>query len=219
MGSISTLSRSTPAEQPYWAAVGLCERAAAVVLFACALPVTLVSAILIRSLSGRTPLIAHRRVGRSGAPLWMLKLRTMWDSTAPPLARAGWIEYIADDAGPGRKIENDPRVPNRFAQFLRRHSLDELPQLWHVIGGEMSLVGPRPLTTSELRQYYGAHADEVLRVRPGLAGLWQISGRNRLSYSERRNLDLKFVRQRSIAMYFTILLRTVPEVLLGRNSW
>jgi lipopolysaccharide/colanic/teichoic acid biosynthesis glycosyltransferase len=83
----------------------------------------------------------------------------------------------------------------------------------------MSLVGPRPMTERELRKYYGAHTDEILRLRPGLAGLWQISGRNRLSYADRRRLDLEFVRNRSLGMYMGILLRTVPEVLRGQNSW
>src|SRR5208337_1511677 len=105
---------------------------------------------------------------------------------------SGAIEYIDDERGPERKLETDPRVPGRFPQFLRRHSVDELPQLWHVITGEMSLVGPRPVTERELRLHYGGFADEVLRLRPGLAGLWQISGRNRLTYADRRRLDLEF---------------------------
>jgi exopolysaccharide production protein ExoY len=185
------------------------------------MPVTLTSAFLIWILSGRTPLIAHRRIGRRGATLWMLKLRTMWDRQAYRRDDRGngWVEHIADDGGPERKLENDPRVPGSFPQFLRRHSIDELPQLWHVIAGEMSLVGPRPVTERELRKYYGVYADEVLRLKPGLAGLWQISGRNRLTYAERRHLDLEFVRHRSLGMYLDILRRTVPEVLRGQNSW
>lgn len=185
------------------------------------LPVTLTSAFLIWILSGRTPLIAHKRIGRHGATLWMLKLRTMWDRQAyrDDHRGNGWVEHIADKGGPECKIENDPRVPGGFPRFLRRHSIDELPQLWHVIAGEMSLVGPRPVTERELRKYYGVYADEVLRLRPGLAGLWQISGRNRLTYAERRSLDLEFVRNRSLGMYMDILLRTVPEVLRGQNTW
>jgi lipopolysaccharide/colanic/teichoic acid biosynthesis glycosyltransferase len=149
----------------------------------------------------------------------VLKLRTMWDPQAGGEGRSGAVEYIDDEGGPECKLENDPRVPGRFPQFLRRHSIDELPQLWHVIWGEMSLVGPRPLTERELRKHYGVHSGEVLRVRPGLAGLWQISGRNRLSYADRRRLDIEFVRNRTFGMYFQILVRTVPEVLRGQNSW
>ena len=83
----------------------------------------------------------------------------------------------------------------------------------------MSLVGPRPMMLAELRRYYGADAEEILRVRPGLAGLWQTSGRNRLTYSERREMDLRWVRERSVRMYASILLRTIPEVWRGENSW
>jgi lipopolysaccharide/colanic/teichoic acid biosynthesis glycosyltransferase len=83
----------------------------------------------------------------------------------------------------------------------------------------MSLVGPRPVTDAEIQRYYGRDADEVLQVKPGLAGLWQISGRNRLTYEERRRLDLRFVRNRSVRMYLRILLRTIPEVWRGSNSW
>jgi lipopolysaccharide/colanic/teichoic acid biosynthesis glycosyltransferase len=146
----------------------------------------------------------------------MLKLRTMW---GPESGSTGWVEYIEDSIGPGDKRAGDPRVGNRFASFCRRHSIDELPQLWHVITGEMSLVGPRPMTQVELRRYYGEDAEEILQVKPGIAGLWQVSGRNRLSYAERRRLDLKLVRERSAGMYFAVLLRTIPEVWHGENSW
>lgn len=109
--------------------------------------------------------------------------------------------------------------PHRFARFCRRHSLDELPQLLHVMRGEMSLVGPRPLTAGEIRSQYGTDAAEILSLKPGISGLWQISGRNRLTYEQRRRLDLEFVRNRSLRMYTRILLRTVPEVWGGGNTW
>jgi len=181
--------------------------------------VVAVSMLVVWLLSGRSPLIAHRRVGFEGAPLWMLKLRTMWDKSAGWDKGAVWIEYIDDDSGPRLKQALDSRVSGGFARFCRRHSIGELPQLWHVIRGEMSLVGPRPMTERELRRHYGADADEVLRVKPGIAGLWQTSGRNRLSYAERRKLDLKLVRERSLAMYVGILLRTLPEIWRGENTW
>jgi lipopolysaccharide/colanic/teichoic acid biosynthesis glycosyltransferase len=83
----------------------------------------------------------------------------------------------------------------------------------------MSLVGPRPITARESERYYGAHAAEILQVKPGLAGLWQVSGRNRLTYAERCQMDLRLVRERSIGLYCLILLRTLPEVFSGENSW
>jgi lipopolysaccharide/colanic/teichoic acid biosynthesis glycosyltransferase len=118
-----------------------------------------------------------------------------------------------------QKAADDPRVPNAFARFCRRHSIDELPQLLHVVRGEMSLVGPRPLTAWELRRYYGADADEILEAKPGMVGLWQVSGRNRLTYQQRRELDLQLVRGRSLRLYLRILIGTLAEVFTGANSW
>ncbi len=195
----------------------LLERVAAVILLLLALPLLGICAVALSVLSGRGPLIAHWRAGWRGTPLWMLKLRTMWDDETP--RSRCFIERIADDGGPELKSESDRRVGCRFARFCRRHSIDELPQLWHVIRGEMSLVGPRPITERELQRYYGAHAAEILQVKPGLAGLWQVSGRNRLSYAERCRLDLRLVREGGLPLYFGILLRTLPEVLRGENSW
>lgn len=227
MGSITVLRQLAPADSVKDSlsrqVLGICERVASLALFAAASPVLLGSALAMALRSGRTPLIAHRRVGWQGSPLWMLKLRTMWpaldktEAVRPPRSR--WIEYIDDDLGPQLKHPADARVTSPFARFCRRHSIDELPQLWHVVRGQMSLVGPRPMTEGELRRYYGPAAHEILQVRPGLAGLWQISGRNRLTYAERRDLDLKLVRGRSARLYIQILLRTVPEVLTGSGSW
>ncbi len=216
MASITVLRPVPVASSLRWRVLAIAERIAAAVLFAFFLPVILGSAALIGWISGRSPWIAHRRVGLDGSVLWMLKLRTMW---ADETGSTGWVEYIDDAAGPARKQAGDPRVTNRFSRFCRRHSIDELPQLFHVIKGEMSLVGPRPMTLAELRRYYGDDAGEILAVKPGLAGLWQVCGRNRLTYAERRRLDLKFVRERTVGMYFAILLRTVPEVFGGENTW
>ena len=216
MGSLPVLRQSEIEADWNWQAVAVCERTAAVILLLLTLPLLVVCALALGILSGRTPLIAHRRVGWRGAPLWMLKLRTMWEADAP--GGAGWIERIDEDGGELKSAE-DPRVSCRLARFCRRHSIDEFPQLWHVISGEMSLVGPRPVTKRELRLHYGAHAAEVLQAKPGLAGLWQISGRSRLTYADRCRLDLQLVRERSIPLYCAILLRTMPEVLHGKNSW
>jgi lipopolysaccharide/colanic/teichoic acid biosynthesis glycosyltransferase len=217
LGSLPVLRQSATETNWNWQIVAVCERVGAVVLFLLALPVLAVCALAIRLLSGSAPLVAHRRVGWQGAPLWMLKLRTMWGRET--VRTGGWVEYIEDDRGPELKDAADPRVSSRFARFCRSHSVDELPQLWHVISGEMSLVGPRPVTQRELDRHYGEHAAEILQAKPGLAGLWQISGRNRLTYGERCRLDLRLVRERSIPLYGMILLRTLPEVLQGKNSW
>src|ERR1017187_2013636 len=220
MGSIGIVREAPPTVDFVWQAVGIGERVASAVLLAAISPVIGASAVVVSILSRRTPLIAHRRVGWCETTLWRLKLRTMWGQDSPrAVIGSHWIEYIHDDQGPENKQDADPRVTNWFARFCRRHSLDEIPQLWHVISGEMSLVGPRPLTATELDRHYGAAAHEILQVKPGLAGLWQVSGRNRLSYAERRSLDLKLARNHSLSMYQEVLLRTVPEVLRGTNSW
>jgi lipopolysaccharide/colanic/teichoic acid biosynthesis glycosyltransferase len=129
------------------------------------------------------------------------------------------IEYIDDERGPNMKAPNDPRVASGFARFCRQHSLDELPQLILVVTGRMSLIGPRPVTPAELAEIYGPDAPEIVSVKPGISGLWQVSGRNRLSSDERHLLDLKCLRNRSTRFYLAIILRTVPEVLWGRNTF
>ena len=220
MATLPIVRQAVPQQSLTWDAVEAFERLASVALLVVLAPVLLPCAALLWLLSGRSPLIAHRRVGWHGQALWMIKLRTMWDRRSSHAAAAfRWIEYIEDTVGPRHKRSDDPRVTNEFARFCRRHSIDELPQLWHVMRGEMSLVGPRPITQAEIERYYGADAHEVLRVKPGIAGLWQVSGRNRLTYSDRRALDLELVRRHSVRLYLEILVRTVPEVLNGANSW
>lgn len=180
-------------------------------------PAGLAIAIVIVALSRRSPLVRHRRVGWRGVELPMLKFRTMWGNGEP----SGSFFSIDDVSGtvPVSKASGDQRVKSRFAAFCRRYSLDELPQLYHVARGEMSLVGPRPITFVELEDHYGASAEEVLSVRPGLTGLWQILGRNRLNYARRRRLDLWFVRRISASLYLGILRRSISCVLSGRGAY
>ena len=131
-----------------WKAVSVGERAGALLLLAVTAPAHVAIAATLATLSGRSPLIAHRRVGLNGSPLWVFKLRTMWDD-APGSFR--WIEYIVDSEAIEGKCPEDGRVRSRFARFCRRHSLDELPQFWQVVRGEMALIGPRPLTRTARR--------------------------------------------------------------------
>jgi lipopolysaccharide/colanic/teichoic acid biosynthesis glycosyltransferase len=217
VASIPVLAENALPEHWTWRVIGAFERIVAGFLLIVTAPVLLFFATAIFVLSRSTPLIAHRRVGRCGAELWMLKLRTMWGPVRS--GSGGWIERIEDERGPARKGLSDARVTSAFARFCRRHSIDELPQLWHVVLGDMALIGPRPLTARELREHYGSAAEETLRVRPGIAGLWQTSGRNRLTYAERRRMDLEFVRGRSVGMYLRIAARTLPEIWSGANSW
>jgi len=116
-----------------------------------------------------------------------------------------------------RKLRSDPRV-TRVGRLLRRTSLDELRQLWNVLRGDMSMVGPRPVVPEEL-QRYGRAASLYLRVKPGLTGLWQVSGRNDITYSRRVELDGQYIRDWSAGLDILILLRTVRVVLLGKGAY
>jgi len=194
------------------------ERLASGIVFAGVAPALGVTMLAVRALSGRSPLIAHRRVGLNGQPFWIFKIRTMWDQPAPK-GSPTWIEYLSDTDVPVVKGEPDPRVTSRLAAFCRRYSVDELPQLLQVVTGKLALVGPRPLTSAELEAYYGADCGEMLSVRPGLTGLWQVMGRNRLTYAQRRRLDLFFLRKCGLGLYLRILLRTPGRVFSGRDAW
>jgi len=202
-----------------WSFVHGLERAVATLLFLACLPVLAIAGLAVGVLSGKSPLVAHRRVGRYGASLWVLKLRTMWQAGTGLSVPPGLIEHLAETDVPEVKAGSDPRITSRFASFLRKYSIDELPQLIHVLRGEMSLVGPRPLTRGELAKYYGECAREVVQFQPGLTGLWQIRGRNRLSYRQRRRLDVFLVRRFCLLLYLKVLLCTPARVLTGRDAW
>ena len=135
--------------------------------------------------------------------------------------RSGPLFAIEDlpDANQFAKTRTDDRVASRFAAWCRRYSVDEIPQLLHIISGKMSFVGPRPITRAELEIFYGSSMAEILSLRPGLTGLWQVMGRSHLSYRQRRRLDLWFVRRASPKLFAAILLRTVPQVFRGFGAY
>jgi len=195
------------------------ERAAGALFFIVASPVIAVSAGIVSLLSRRSPFIAHQRMGEHGESLWVWKLRTMWMDQEPEPREQRLVEYIIAEPSGDSKDPCDRRVSSRFARFMRRHSIDELPQLWHVARGEMSLVGPRPLTRTEVKEYYGARANELLSVKPGITGIWQTRGRSKVKFPERAAMDLEMVRRLTAKTYFVILLRTLPAVFCGRGAW
>lgn len=180
-------------------------------------PFFLIVAMMVRA-DGGPAFFAHQRVGRGGKLFGCLKFRSMViDSQArledllanDPAARAEW------DAT--RKLKNDPRI-TRIGRFLRSTSLDELPQLINVLRGEMSLVGPRPVQEAEIDRYYGASAAHYMVVRPGITGLWQVSGRSETSYESRVALDVAYVSRPSLLADIAILLRTPVAVLSRRGA-
>ncbi len=131
----------------------------------------------------------------------------------------GWVQRVESRVVEEIKPKLDPRVTSRFAAWSRVHSLDELPQLWHVVAGEMSLVGPRPLTAFEIDKHYRAEAAQLLSVAPGMTGLWQVMGRNNLTYRKRLRLDLFLVHHYCWGLYWRLLLRTMPRVWSGSGAW
>jgi undecaprenyl-phosphate galactose phosphotransferase len=176
-------------------------------------PLMLVIAAMIARKDGAPVLFGHYRVGHQGRLFRCLKFRSMYRNSEQMLA-----EILATDAEAraewerDQKLTNDPRV-TPIGDFLRRTSLDELPQLINVLKGEMSLVGPRPITVGELTRY-GRVRWHYLSVRPGMTGLWQVSGRNNTSYAERVALDESYIDNRSMLGDLTILLKTVKVVLV-----
>ncbi len=182
-------------------------------------PIAAVIAIAIVALSRRGPSgPAPESRGWRGMELPVLKFRTMWRPGDAP----GPLFAIEDVSGavPVSKAGGDARVRSRFAAvFAGAIRWMRFPQLYHVARGEMSLVGPRPITLAELERHYGSCAEEVLSVRPGLTGLWQIMGRNRLNYARRKRLDLWFVRRASARLYLGILRRSIACVFSGRGAY
>lgn len=187
----------------------------AAVLLVMAAPLMLALALVIR-LDGGPAMFRHRRIGANGRPFPCLKFRTMHVNAqemlrrhlaANPQARAEWEARF--------KLRDDPRV-TRLGSFLRRSSLDELPQLFNVLAGHMSLVGPRPIIRDEIPRY-GQHFQLYALCRPGLTGLWQISGRSDVDYDERVELDRRYVSEWSLWNDLRIMLLT-PVSLLARSG-
>lgn len=206
-------------QPPFWKIVELLERLAACALLILATPVLIAAAATVMILSRRSPFIAHRRVGHGGRDIWVLKLRTMWSSSECKRCFFPFIELVAGEQADDVKSESDPRITSRFAAFCRKYSIDEYPQLWQIVKGEMRLVGPRPLTADEIETYYGESLAEFLSVKPGLTGLWQVKGRSRLTHTQRTRLDLFMIRHWSMPLYLMILAATIPSVAIGKNAW
>ena len=201
---------------------GLLKRAMDVVvsctMLAIMLPLVVFVAAAI-SLDSRGPvLFVQRRIGRGGRIFPLLKFRTMVTDGEAVLAAhfesnsemlIEWEQY--------RKLRDDPRV-TRAGAFLRRYSVDELPQIMNVLRGHMSLVGPRPVTTDEL-ELLGERGPQIVAVRPGLTGLWAVSGRSDISYAERAQLEYRYALEWNLWLDIKILMRTIPTVLRGRGAY
>lgn len=190
---------------------------ALLLLVLCA-PLLLLIALLIVCTGFGPIFYADMRMGRGGRPFRCYKFRSMHvDAQQRLSAMLQENSHRAREWQACRKLRNDPRI-TRVGAFLRKTSLDELPQLWNVLFGEMSLVGPRPVTADELITLYQDKATKILRVRPGMTGLWQVSGRSSTSYQTRIALDEQYVDQRNWLLDGKILVSTIPAVLFIRGA-
>lgn len=182
------------------------------------IPITVLIALLVKITSPGPAFYGHARVGKNGKTIKCWKFRSMYKDSAERLEeilntdpeRA--MEWKKD-----RKFTDDPRV-TKFGKFLRKTSLDELPQFFNILLGEMSFIGPRPVTRDEIEQYYGS-VEYILSVTPGLSGMWQISGRSDTGYEERINLDTYYIQNWSVWLDIWIIIKTVWVVLNGKGAY
>jgi exopolysaccharide production protein ExoY len=183
------------------------------------LPLLICIVVAIRLTSSGHVIYSQERIGRGGKPFRCYKFRTMYADAdnrlktlleSSPALRAEWESNF--------KLKNDPRV-TPIGAFMRRTSLDELPQFWNVLKGDLSVVGPRPVVRAEIMQHFGNKATKIFSIRPGLTGLWQISGRSDLSYATRLQLDEHYVDHQSILLDLTIIAKTIPAMLLSRGAY
>jgi lipopolysaccharide/colanic/teichoic acid biosynthesis glycosyltransferase len=193
--------------------------AVACILLLALLPLLLVIAFLVWSSSPGPILFSQERVGRNAQRFRMYKFRTMVANGHPDVHRAYYellVRGVAEPIGGKFKLGNDPRV-TALGRILRHYSLDELPQLWNVLRGEMSLVGPRPPIPYEV-ELYGPREMGRLAVTPGLTGLWQVSGRSLLDFERMIALDLAYIERWSLWLDILILIRTPLVVLSARGA-
>lgn len=183
------------------------------------IPVFLTIAIIILLSSRGKVIYAHERIGRGGKPFKCYKFRTMY-----PNADARLQELLNNNPDlqleweQTFKLKNDPRIiPG--GTILRKTSLDELPQFWNVLRGDLSVVGPRPVVHAEIAKYYGVKAAKILSVRPGLTGIWQVSGRNDTSYETRIQLDEKYVDNHSMTLDFKLIAKTIPSMIKSKGAY
>lgn len=223
LGTVHDYAADARRGRPVVAPLGEILRTLASVLFALGLILALAPLLAAISLAiviqdGGPVFFSHTRVGRNGRPFQCLKFRSMAIDAqkrladylaTEPAAQLEWIEH--------QKLRDDPRI-TPLGAFLRRSSLDELPQVFNVLRGDMSLVGPRPIVEDEIPRY-GRRFKDYCRVKPGITGLWQVNGRSDVSYRRRVAMDTIYARSKSLRLDLWILMMTIPAVALRRGSY
>lgn len=182
-------------------------------------PLLFLIALVIRLSSKGKVIYAQERIGRGGRTFKCFKFRTMYPDADTrlntllkenPSLKLEWENQ--------HKLKRDPRI-TPIGIVLRKTSLDELPQFWNVLKGDLSVVGPRPVVHEEMVKHYGMKAAKILSVRPGLTGIWQVSGRNDSSYSTRIQLDEKYVDNHCLALDLKLILKTIPKMILTKGAY
>ena len=204
---------TTPSNETQLAAKRLLDVAISLVLLGLSAPVILLAALAIKLSSPGSVLFKQQRIGLNGRTFTLYKFRTM---IADAHERLSEVSHLNEMTGPVFKAKGDPRVTS-VGRIMRRFSLDELPQLWNVLKGDMSLVGPRPPIPEEVRSYHRWQRRR-LSMKPGLTCLWQVNGRNNVDFDRWMQMDLQYIDNWSPSLDLKILLRTIPAVLLGRGA-
>jgi exopolysaccharide production protein ExoY len=183
------------------------------------LPIGIVSALLIKLTTPGPIFYSSKRVGKDGQPIYCWKFRTMHQDADKkllellrenPKLKQEWDIYF--------KLKEDPRV-SAIGKILRKTSLDELPQFYNVFKGDLSVVGPRPVTEQEIQKYFGSKASKILSVRPGLTGIWQTSGRSLLTFDERICLEESYIDRQSLTLDLRIICKTIPAMFFTRGAF
>ncbi len=183
------------------------------------LPLGLIIALLIKLTSAGPVFYSSKRVGKGGQPIYCWKFRTMYQDADKklleilkenPKLKKEWDTYF--------KLKDDPRISG-IGRILRKTSLDELPQFWNVFKGDLSVVGPRPVTEEEIKKYFGEKAAKILSVRPGLTGIWQTSGRSLLTFEERIRLEESYVDRQSLVFDLLIIFKTIPMIFISKGAY
>ena len=186
------------------------------ILIILGLPVFILITLLIK-FSSRGPIFfMHKRIGKERIPFYCIKFRTMHPEAEDILQNLlSKDEKFKKEFEKSQKLKNDPRITT-IGKFLRKTSLDELPQLLNVLKMEMSIIGPRPIIEEEIKRY-GQSINEVLSIKPGMTGLWQVSGRNNLTYRRRVTLDCNYVQNFNFIMDLRIIIRTIGVILFPKD--
>ncbi len=204
---------TTPSDETQLAFKRLLDVSVSAILLLLTMPALVIAALAIKLTSPGSILFKQERIGLNGRIFTLYKFRTMIDHAHE---LRGEVSHLNEMSGPVFKSATDPRV-TRVGRILRRFSLDEIPQLWNVLKGDMSLVGPRPPIPEEVKSYHRWHRRR-LSMKPGLTCLWQVSGRNTIDFDRWMQLDLQYIDNWSPSLDLKILLRTIPAVLSGRGA-